>query len=405
MTASLPDSPPPAVPQVFVERQLGEHRARWLSTIDEAYIEMERCIDGAAQIIRLESYLMREDGPATWMRAALLRARERGVEVRMMIDAFGSEQVRDNFLEPLRAAGVQLEIFNPKRLLRLSFRNHRKLLTADGDRAVLGGFNIAPEYAGDGVQRGWCDTAITIRGPVVQDLERSFDALYRLAPFTAKSLRWFQRLGRMALGRGALPRPGRRSDVPDVSVLLSGPGMPRGALREWLRHDLRHGHDIAIASAYFLPELPVRKLLYRARRRGRVRVLLAGRSDVPLAKHAAERLYRRLLRRRIELYEYEPQILHAKLMVADDIIYVGSCNLDRRSLRINYEMVLRLHWPELAADARQWFEQSLQHAKAVDRRQWAETRTFLRRMWSRFAYLLLARVDPLVARRRFRAIS
>ncbi|HYP78751.1 MAG TPA: hypothetical protein VEQ17_00570, partial [Steroidobacteraceae bacterium] len=100
MTASLPDSPPPAVPQVFVERQLGEHRARWLSTIDEAYIEMERCIDGAAQIIRLESYLMREDGPATWMRAALLRARERGVEVRMMIDAFGSEQVRDNFLEP-----------------------------------------------------------------------------------------------------------------------------------------------------------------------------------------------------------------------------------------------------------------------------------------------------------------
>ena len=405
MTASLPDPPPPGVPQVFVERQLGEHRARWLSTIDEAYIEMERCIDAAAQIIRLESYLMREDGPATWMRAALLRARERGVEVRMMIDAFGSEQVRDGFLQPLREAGVQLEIFNPKRLLRLSFRNHRKLLTVDGDRAVLGGFNIAPEYAGDGVQRGWCDTAITIRGPVVQDLERSFDALYRLAPFTAKSLRWFQRLGRMALGRGALPRPGRRSDVPPVSVLLSGPGMPRAALREWLRHDLRHGHDVAIASAYFLPELPVRKLLYRVRRRGRVRVLLAGRSDVPLAKHAAERLYRRLLRRRIELYEYEPQILHAKLMVADDIIYVGSCNLDRRSLRINYELVLRLHWPELAADARQWFEQSLLHARTVDRREWAATRTFLRRMWSRFAYLLLARVDPLVARRRFRAIS
>ena len=70
---------------------------------------MERCIDSATQIIRFESYLMREDGPATWMRAALLRARERGVEVRMMIDAFGSEQVRDAFLQPLREAREQFE--------------------------------------------------------------------------------------------------------------------------------------------------------------------------------------------------------------------------------------------------------------------------------------------------------
>lgn len=402
MNAAVPAAPDPSQ---YPERTLGEHRARWLPTVDEAYIEMERCIDSATAIIRLESYLLREEGPATWMRAALLRARERGVEVRMMIDAFGSEQVRRSFLQPLRDAGVQLRIFNPKRLLRLSFRNHRKLLAVDGERAVVGGFNIAPEYAGDGVQRGWCDTGVAIRGPVVADLERSFDGLYRLAPFTARALRWFERLRRIAAFRGVLQRPGRRSAVADVSLLTAGPGSSRGMVREWLRHDIRHGHDIDIASAYFLPDLPVRRLLYRARRRGSVRVLLAGRTDVALAKHAAERLYRRLMRRRIDLYEYQPQILHAKLMVVDDIVYVGSCNLDRRSLRINYELVLRLKWPELAADARRWYEQCLVHSRPVEARAWLATRTWPRRLWSRFAYLLLARVDPLLARRRFRAIS
>lgn len=394
----------PAAPQ-YPERTLGEHRARWLPTVDEAYLEMERLIDGATTAIRFEWYLLREEGPATWMRAALLRARERGVEVWMMIDAFGSEQVTEVFLQPLREAGVQLQIFNPKRLLRLSFRNHRKLLAVDGERAVLGGFNIAPEYAGDGVQRGWCDTGIAIRGPVVTDLERSFDGLYRLAPFTGRTLRWFQRLVRLATFRGVIRLPGRRQDVADVSLLASGPSPEGSVIRRWLRHDLRHGRDVAIASAYFLPDLGVRRLLYRARRRGAVRVLLAGRSDVPMAKHAAERLYRRLMRRHIDLYEYQPQILHAKLMIIDDIVYAGSCNLDRRSLRINYELALRLKWPELAADARNWFEASLAHAQQVKFQAWVAQRTWLRRVRSRFAYLLLARIDPLLARRRFRALS
>ena len=89
----------------------------------------------------------------------------------------------------------------------------------------------------------------------------------------------------------------------------------------------------------------------------------------------------------------------------DDIVCVGSCNLDRRSLHINYELLLRLHWPELAADARSWFEHALKHSVAVDPRDWSRRRSFMQRLWSRFAYLLLARIDPLVASRRFRAIS
>ena len=162
-------------PPQFGERILGEHRARWLATVDEAYAEMERRIDGAARSVRLETYIMREEGPATWLCTALLRARLRGVEVFLMIDAFGSEYVTERFLRPLHDAGIHVRIFNPKRLLRLSFRNHRKLLTVDGEHAILGGFNIAPEYVGDGVTRGWCDTGVLIHGPIVATLEHSFD--------------------------------------------------------------------------------------------------------------------------------------------------------------------------------------------------------------------------------------
>jgi cardiolipin synthase len=394
-------------PLQFGERVLGEHRARWLATVDEAYREMERRIEAATRSIRLETYIMREEGPATWLCTALLRARARDVEVFMLIDAFGSEGLREQFMRPLVDAGIQLRIFNPKRLLRLSFRNHRKLLTVDGEQAVLGGFNIAPEYAGDGVSHGWCDTGVTIQGPIVAELEHSFDLQYRLAPFTAHTLRKFRR----ATGGSLLPhrksaRPAPAASLPAVSLVASGPGMPQGVLRRRLRADLFHARDVAIASAYFLPEAHGRRLLYRTLRLGgRVRVLLAGRTDVPLARHAAERLYRRLLKRRVQIFEYQPQILHAKLLVMDDLVFVGSCNLDRRSLHINYELLLRLHWPELAADARRWFEHALAHSHPVNAREWKQTRSFMRRMWSRFAYLLLARIDPLVARRRFRALS
>jgi cardiolipin synthase A/B len=380
----------------FPERQLGAHRARWLATVDSAYAQMERCIDSAATIIRLETYLLRAQGPAGPLRAALLRARTRGVQVRMMVDAFGSEDLRDDFLLPLREAGAQVVVFNPKRLLRLSFRNHRKLLVCDGQQAIVGGFNIGPEYAGDGVQRGWCDTGVHIQGPIAVALEHSFDAMFDLAPFTARAIHRF----RHRMHRTAPPADGA------VTLLTSGPALPRSRLHKYLRHDLGVAREVAIASAYFLPSLRMRRLLYRiARQGGRVRILLAGRSDVPVAKLAGERLYQRLLRRHIHIHEYQPQVLHAKLVVMDDLVYVGSCNLDRRSLHINHELLLRLHWPELAADARHWFEQALAHAPAVEARSWPQGRSLWRRLLVRLAYLLLARVDPLVARRGFRSIS
>jgi cardiolipin synthase len=383
---------------VYAEHRRGAHRVRWLATVDEGYAEMERRIDAATQSVRLETYLLREEGPAVRLWAALLRARQRGVEVRMLLDAFGTEGVRAEFLAPLREAGITILVFNPQRWMRRSFRNHRKLLACDGEHAVVGGFNIAPEYAGDGVTRGWCDTGVYVGGPVVAQLEASFDAMCKLAPFTLHALHRFRWIASHGVAEAA------PADAP-LQLLLAGPGTRGRVLRHRLGHDLKRARDVAIASAYFLPSRGLRRLLYRTARRGTVRLLLAGQSDVPLARLAAEGYYGRLLKKKVEIHEYQPQVLHAKLVIADDAVYVGSANLDRRSLHINYELLLRFEWPQLAADARNWFAKALESAQQLDRPALRARRGFWRRLLSLFGYYLFARLDPLVARRGFRTIS
>jgi len=379
----------------YVLHRNGAHAARWLATVDEGYAQMTRLIDAAAHSVRLETYLLREHGPAEGLCEALLRARARGVAVWLLLDAFGSEGMRRDFLAPLRQAGVAVALFNPQRWLRRSFRNHRKLLACDGEHAVLGGFNVGPEYAGDGVTHGWCDTGVYVNGPVVHRLEATFDAMFRLAPFTPHALNRFRRLVRHGFGHAA------DAEAP-VQVLLAGPGTHGSMLRHRLGHDLARAREVAIASAYFLPSRGFRRLLYRAAWQGRTRLLLAGRSDVPVARLAAEWLYGRLLARGVRIFEYQPQILHAKLVLADDVAYVGSANLDWRSMHINYELLLRLDWPELVADARDWFERSLSAAEQLDYPRWKARRGRWRRLASFLAYWLLARLDPLVARRGFR---
>ncbi|MET0280621.1 MAG: phospholipase D-like domain-containing protein [Steroidobacteraceae bacterium] len=394
MTLSLPAA---AGDPPFTEHARGPHRARWIGTVDAAYAEMQQRIDAATASVRLETYILKEAGPAAVLAAALLRARQRGVDVRVLLDAFGAEGVHRPFLDSLRQAGIRLTLFNPQRWLRRSFRNHRKLLACDSEHAILGGFNIAEEYAGDGVTRGWCDTAIYVGGPIVGELERSFDAMFDLAPFTPGAVRRFRKTVRHL--QHAAPRGG------PVQLFVSGPATRGRPLGHSLGSDLRRARKVSIAAAYFLPSRTYRRRLYEAAARGEVSVLLAGRTDVPIARLAAQHLYGRLLERHVRIFEYQPQILHAKLLILDDVVYVGSANLDRRSLHINYELLLRIDWPELAADARSWHASVLARCVAVDAAGWQATRTLWRRILSYASYLLLARLDPLLARRGSRSLS
>jgi len=186
-------------------------------------------------------------------------------------------------------------------------------------------------------------------------------------------------------------------------LLLSGPGRGRSPIKEALQWDIAHGRQIQIIVAYFLPSWRMRKALVRTSHRGgRVELILPGKSDVLVSQLAGQSLYARLLRGGLSIHEYQPQILHAKLFIIDDVVYVGSANLDQRSLNINYELMIRFESKNMAAQAREVFQANLRHSLEIKAEPWRKAHSIWRRLKQHWAYFLLARIDPYIASRQWR---
>ncbi len=365
---------------------------QWLRAGDEIFPAMLAAIDDARQSVCLEIYTFEESPLGREFREALVRARERDAKVCVLVDAIGSMFLSDDFWEPLRRAGGEVRVFNPIGLRRVTIRNHRKLLVCDERVAFVGGFNISPEYEGDGINDGWCDVGVKIEGLLAAELAASFDEMFERADFRHKRfMRWRKSHAKKVVA------------LPKERLLFSGPGRGRNPFKRALHQDLRDAKHIQMIVAYFLPTWRLRRELMRAARRGgRVQLILAGKSDVLLSLLAAQSLYRRLLNEHLEIYEYQPQILHAKLIVVDDIVYLGSANLDTRSLRINYELMIRFEDAALAAQAREVFDGVLKNCRRVTIEEWRRSHTFWQRLKQRWAYFLLNRIDPYLARRQWR---
>jgi cardiolipin synthase len=359
----------------------------WLCKGDEVFPAMLEAIDSAETSVSLETYIYAADELGAKFLDALARARARRVQVRVLYDALGSLALPNAFWDPLRAAGARVRKFNPLLINRFGVRDHRKLLVVDNNVAFLGGFNISSEYNGDGVRCGWCDLGLRIEGPLVADLARSFDDM-------------FERADRPRSPFAALKRSSAKRTVQsdDERLLLSGPGRGRNPIKTSLRRDLAHAKSVQIIVAYFLPTWRMRRALCRVTRRGgKVQLILASKSDVTLSMLAGQSLYRRFLNSEVQIFEYQPQILHAKLIIIDDIVYAGSANLDQRSLNINYELLIRFHNPEIAAEARQIFARTLQNSRQITSDDWRFSRSLWRRLKQRLAYFLLVRMDPIIA--------
>jgi cardiolipin synthase A/B len=367
----------------------------WLRSGEEAFSSMLSAIASARSSVRLETYIFSSGSLGGTFREALVKAQSRGVSVRVLVDAFGSLTLPDDFWTPLREAGGEARFFNPIHLQRFQIRNHRKLLVCDERTAFIGGYNIAPEYEGDGITHGWRDLGLRIEGPLAAELAASFDRMFTLADFRHKR---FVRI------RPAQVR--RKAQSGDQQILIGRPGIGINPVKRALRRDLSIARSARMMVAYFLPTGRLRRGLFRASRRGaEVKLILAGKSDVPVSQLAAQSLYRRLLKTGVEIYEYEPQVLHTKLFLLDDTVYVGSANLDPRSLSINYELTIRFESKRMADEAREIFDDALCHSRQIQLDDWMTTRTFWARLKRRWAYIFLARIDPYIAHRQWRSLS
>ncbi len=365
------------------------HRYRWLPDGRRFFRRLRAMIRRARHSVRMEFYIFAPDHAGQRVSEALIEAARRGVRVQVLVDALGSDLLPAGFWTPLRAAGGEVREFNPIEVRRMPIRNHRKLVVIDELHAGVGGFNVAAEYVGDGVHKGWADLGLGVTGPVAGHLAREFDRMWRVAE---SPQRWFARLGR---GQ----RPAAIAVSPELELLLSGPGRAASAFQRRLREDLRSAARIQIASAYFLPTLIQRKLFRRAARNGvPVQIVVPGKSDVGLSRRAARHLYGGLLRAGVEIYEYRPQVLHAKLILTDRAAYVGSSNLDTRSLHINYELMLRVSEESVVQEGQALFEALRGRSTRISWAEWKSRRTWWTRVRDGLAYWILARADPYVTR-------
>ncbi|HEV3180325.1 MAG TPA: phospholipase D-like domain-containing protein [Steroidobacteraceae bacterium] len=349
----------------------------------EFFPRMLAAIDAASESVLLEMYLVRSSVIATRFFAALAEAVRRGARVCVIFDGFGALGLARADRRRLLQAGVELRFFNPLRLgkrLANLLRDHRKLLVCDGCTAFVGGAGLTDDFAPGGRRGPWRELMVEIEGAVVADWQRAFARTWR---------RCGPELGLHA-PHGCAPRAdgaaGRLSlsEARQRSVLASGVirRIDSAARRAW------------IMSAYFVPSRRFRKVLRRAARRGvDVRLLMPGaRTDHPWVRQAARRFYGKMLRNGVQIFEYQPHMLHAKAILCDDWVSIGSSNLDRWSLRWNLEANQEVADPGFADAMAALFERDFAVSRALSRRYWRQ-RAWLDRLRESIAGVLDRQLD------------
>jgi len=343
----------------------------------ELYFErMIQAIDDARSYICLEMYLVESGVLANRFIEAFVRATQRGVSVRLVLDGFGSLGLGKADRERLTDAAVELRIYNIVHLrkrLHNFLRDHRKLMIVDGTVAFVGGVGLTDEFGVAGPNgTPWRDLVVEIHGPVVADWQETFLRTWRRS------------------GGGGLKLP-----VPTVHPLPDG-ARGRVVLSEaWWRSELANAvarrlgsarQRAWIMSAYFVPSRRFRKALRRAARRGvDVRLVVPGPlTDHPIVRQAARRFYGKLLRNGVRIFEYQPRVLHGKMTICDGWVSVGSSNLDRYSFKWNLEGNQEIENEAFAAAAAAVFVQDCQQSLELDPKRWPQ-RAWVDRLQERFA--------------------
>ncbi|MEO7504349.1 MAG: phosphatidylserine/phosphatidylglycerophosphate/cardiolipin synthase family protein [Sphingomicrobium sp.] len=345
-------------------------------------------IDGARTSLRLLYYIYTDDVSGAAVRDALTRAIERGVQVSLLIDGFGSSKTPDTYFKALHEAGAGFCRFLPSYGRRYLIRNHQKMALADGERVLIGGFNIEDSYFGTKEDGAWRDLGLMVEGPAAKRLTPYYDAL----------IAW-------ALKKGGRIRELRRiihQCSETQGVLQWSFGGPMRRLSPWAAatcRDLANSNDVEMIAAYFAPTYGMLKRIGRVGGRGRARVITAGKSDNTATIAAARFTYGRLLKRGVELFEYSPTKLHTKLVVFDDVVHVGSSNFDIRSLYLNLEMMLRVADPDFATMMRVYFEGELQDSLQITPELQHQRGTLAHRIKWALSFFLVTTGDYTVTRR------
>lgn len=383
----------------------------------EAYFAaLEGAIQSAQVSVALETYIFDFHGAGEKIAMALLRAAERGVAVRLMVDGVGTRHIPSNWRHDWTKAGVDMVQFSPLGGLGLLIpsrwrRLHRKLCVVDGSVAFCGGINILDDWFDPNhgaLDEPRYDFAVRVHGMMVEPIAHTMDVLWR----RTKAVRTVKSIGHKTLegARDALIVLARSASPADDNLHTPFKGNQGAGYLFLLRDNVRNRrsiersylsaiagarHDVTLANAYFLPGKPMRTALERAVKRGvRVRILLQGRREYLMQFHAERVVYGALLQAGVEIYEYEPSFLHAKVGVVDagtvhSWMTVGSSNLDPLSLLLAREANVMAMGSDLSNQLLNHLEQAMHYKSRLVALEAYANRPWLERVFGWVAYGLM----------------
>ena len=299
---------------------------------------------------------------------ALCERAQAGVQVNVILDAMGTIRMEREVLRKLEEAGVtfaKFRPFKPYAIRRFNNRTHRKLLIADGKVGMIGGVGIAEEWTGDAQDpEHWRDTHVRVRGPVVRGIQGAF------------AENWLEATGDVLVGPEHLPElePVEHGGPMQVVRSSAGVGDTNAEALYFLAIACAR-ETLDITAAYFAPRPAFVKALCEAADRGvRTRILVPGSHiDKEFVRTAGRAVYEPLLACGIELFEYCPTMLHAKVMCIDGIwASVGSINFDNRSFQLHDEATLCVQSERFARELTEQFERDLEVSEPIDEARWAD---------------------------------
>jgi cardiolipin synthase len=344
---------------------VGGNRVDILLNGEQIFPVMLDAIHGARASITYAQYTFEEGPVAREVAAALAERCRAGVKVHVLLDGVGSLATPPEYPESMTRAGCHVATFRPLgpfTLRRANNRNHRRILVIDGRIGFTGGSGVSRLWMGNGrIADHWRDTDVRVEGPAVAYLQGAF------------AENWLEATGTLLGGESYFPRTvPARGRIP-VQVVRSSPAGGSFALYTSLLLAMASARrSVLITNPYVLLDDKMTETLERAAGRGaRVVLLVPGVIDHPIVRQAGRGRFGRLLEAGIEIFEYQPALLHAKTMVVDGAwATVGSTNLDNRSMALNDELNVMVYDAGVARRLEEVFAEDLRHAKRVDHGEW-----------------------------------
>jgi cardiolipin synthase len=365
--------------RVVLTRQCEGNRITPLIDGEEAYPAMLVAIRRSEETINLSSYIFDADGVGAEFVMHLAEASERGVEVRVIVDAMGEKYSSLTPHKALRGTSVRLVHYLPLRNgAYINLRNHRKLLIVDGREAFTGGMNISSRHLSSStpVSSAVRDVHFCVQGPVVADLQRSFlSDWYFVTGERLESPHFFPSLEPQGSALIRCISDGPDRDFRKLEQIIMG------ALACAQQH-------VCIMTPYFIPDRPMIAALITTALRGvRISIVLPGLNNLPFVHWACHAVLGELLANDIRIFFQPPPFVHTKLMLVDGVwALVGSANHDTRSLRLNFELDLSVFDPNFSAGMTRYAEQAIGASREITLQE-LEQRSLPEKLRDNFAHL------------------